>query len=162
MFTIMLILLFFAGCMGTIDAKIEEYIGKTPDCAVSVVDERPDKRIVVEVGLGDHIAFNMVPPIKDILSLKICQNPKIKQHLGNNEEIKVIIEDVKPIQVDSEFYTEFTLYLIGYIQEDKQKVSIRTSKTKKLIAITRYIIQDMINQCTDDFVKKIEEHLNSG
>jgi len=154
-----LAVLFSGGC-SVIKVQMEEYIGKTYNCAASVVDERPDKRIIFSglYALAGADAIDVVPPLGDIISSKICQNKKVNQYLASGKGLQIHIEDVKTEFIAYAFSVEYIMYVIGYLEENNQNINIRSYGNIKSGSL-RKAMPELINNATDDFVLKIEEHL---
>jgi len=148
----------FSGCGGSNSVRMEEYMGKKADCTVSVIDERAEKRLIIEYD-GTFDAFELFPPLQESLSYQICQSQAIKKYTENNKDFKVIIKDVNAIRIPYGYESELTIVLIGHIQEGNKKGGIRSAVTRDTKEVTVSLIRDLVHQTIIDFTSKIENYV---
>jgi hypothetical protein len=153
-----LALFYFSGCSGPVTVRMDEYVGKKADCAVPVIDERTEKRLIVDYD-GTSDVFELSPPLQEILSYQICQSQAIKKYAESKKDFKVIIKDLNATRIPYGYESELTVVLIGYIQDGNEKGGIRSPATKDTTEVTGSLVRDLVHQTITDFTSKIENYV---
>lgn len=151
-------LFYFSGCSGPVTVKMDEYAGKKADCSVPVIDERAEKKLIVDYD-GTSDIFELSPPLQEILSYQICQSQAIKKYAGSHKDFKVIIREMNATRIPYGYDSELTIVLIGYIQDGNEKGGIRSPATKDTKEVTGSLVRDLVYQTINDFSKKIENYV---
>jgi hypothetical protein len=158
-------LFYFSGCSGPVSVGMEEYAGKKADCAVPVIDERAEKRLIIDYD-GTSDSFDLSPLLQESLSYQICQSQVIRKYAENNRDFKVTIGEVNATYVPYSYESEITIVLIGYVQDRGKKSRIRsvttehtTERTKR---ITSSLIRDIMYRNITDFASKVENYVRQS
>ncbi len=145
---ILLLCVCLMGC-STVTVDINDHY-KKPDCAISVIDERPDEKMVS----GPFItSLDITPSIKDFLSFKICNSSKIRNFIKENN-LFVRIKDLKYTS------TDYTIFVIsGSTQIGSNIYDIQSMGKGYFPGLPSNRLKALIMKSSDDFVNKIEEKL---
>jgi hypothetical protein len=142
MVLLFLALFYFLGRSGPVTARMDEYAGKKADCAVPIIDERAEKRLIVDYD-GTSDIFELSPPLQEMLSHQICQSRAIKKYAVSHKDFKVIIKEMNAIRIPYGYESELTIVLIGFIQDGNEKGGIRSPATKDTKEVTGPLVRDL-------------------
>jgi hypothetical protein len=150
----LLFIVILYGC-GPAIVNMHDYY-KTAACPVTVIDMRPDQRVITGL-IGE--SFDISPPVKDILHSKLCNNKRINEASEANE-IFVRIRDLKWHSIIRFFSGESILIIDGSLQYGGKYYEIQTSGKLDYVGGTLSERTSlMLNEAAENFVAAVVDHI---